>query len=298
MKKIDLHMHTSCSDGVLSPKEIIDEAVKNGVETLAIADHDTLAAYSNDFLEYAQNKNINIITAVEISTRNDKVGIHVLGYNIDIYDKKLNKKLSKLRNSRHNYLVDVAHKLNGLGYIVNLDKLSKIDTVTKAHIALDIVENPNNASLLDKEFNHIPNKGEFIETIMNENCPGYVKKESITPIEASDLIRNAGGKVILAHPVAYRFEDNLEENDVLSIVEEMKADGIESNYIYIDRNNNKIDEIEKWNTFAKDNNLIITIGSDFHNDDGIHPLIGLINEKINLNDEDVNKIINNLLKNN
>ena len=108
-----------------------------------------------------------------------------------------------------------------------------------------------------------------IETVMNEGCPAYVKKETITPKEASELIRKAGGKVVLAHPVAYKYEDNLDINDILSLVNETKADGIEANYIYIDRNNNKINEIDKWNNFAKEHNLFVTVGSDFHKKDGI-----------------------------
>ena len=124
--------------------------------------------------------------------------------------------------------------------------------------------------------------GEFIEKIMNENCPAYVKKETIPPLEAANLIRKSGGKVILAHPVAYQYEDNLTNEEILTLIEEIKPDGIEANYIYIDRFNNKINEIDKWNKFALDNNLITTIGSDFHKYDNIHPKIGLINESIYL----------------
>lgn len=120
------------------------------------------------------------------------------------------------------------------------------------------------------------------------------KKETITPREATELIRRAGGKAILAHPVAYKYEDNFSDEEILLLVKEMKADGIESNYIYINRNRNKINESDKWNKIAKDNNLIITIGSDFHKKDGIHPEIGLINENLNLNNEDIENIIDNI----
>ena len=129
---------------------------------------------------------------------------------------------------------------------------------------------------------------------MNEGCPAYVKKETISPKDAAKLIKDAGGIVILAHPVAYKYEDGLSDEDILNIVKNMDADGIESNYIYIDRNNNKINEIEKWNYFAKQNNLLTTIGSDFHNKDGIHPEIGLIYEDLNLSNFDIEEIINNI----
>ena len=296
-KLIDLHIHTNISDGALSPKEIIDEAQRKGVGIISIADHDTIEAYTKELFDYAECKNIKVINAVEISTKIDKAGIHVLGYNFDINNKELKEKLYLLRNSRHIYLKAVSLKLKEIGYTLNTEKLDKIDAVTKAHIALDLINNLQNREKLLREFGHIPDKGEFIENIMNEGCPAYVKKQTITPKEAAELIRKAGGKVILAHPVAYEYEDNLNEKDIISLVKEIQADGIESNYIYIDRNNNKINETDKWNRIAKDNNLLTTIGSDFHNKDGIHPIIGLINEEINLSDDEKERIINGLLCN-
>ena len=131
---------------------------------------------------------------------------------------------------------------------------------------------------------------------MNEGCPCYVEKEAISPKEASDLIREAGGKVVLAHPVAYKYEDGLTDDDILNLVKEMNPDGIEANYVYLDRNGNKINESTHWNNFAKHHDLITTIGSDFHKNDGIHSDIGLINEDIVLNDNEINYIIDNLLK--
>lgn len=293
-KIIDLHIHTTISDGALTPKEIIDEAVKNNVHTIAIADHDTIDAYTNDLENYAKENNINLIHAVEISTKTKKAGIHVLGYDFDLQNEQFKNKLSLLRNARHDYLFNVAKKLNELGYILNTEELDKIEAVTKAHIALDIVNNKDNEELLLKNFGHIPSKGEFIETIMNENCPAYVKKESITPKEAAELIRNANGKVVLAHPVAYTYEDNLTDEEIMNIATEMQADGIETNYIYVDRNENKINDISKWTKLAKEKNFFTTIGSDFHNYDPIRPKVGLINEDINLSLEEIQTIINNL----
>ena len=149
--------------------------------------------------------------------------------------------------------------------------------------------------MLLKTFGHIPSKGEFIETLMNEECPCYVEKETISPKEASMLIREAGGKVVLAHPVCYKYEDGLTDEDTLELVNEMKPDGIEANYIYIERTGNKINECVHWNNFANTHNLIITIGSDFHKYDNVHSDIGLINEEIKLSDKEIDTIINNLL---
>ena len=294
MLKIDLHIHTTMSDGSLTPKEVIDEAYKNGVSVISIADHDTTQAYTDELFAYAKSKDIKIINAVEISTKNGKAGIHVLGYNFNLNDNKFKEKLSRIRNARHDYLHNVSKKLSVLGYLLNTDELDKIDAVTKAHIALDVVNNEKNKEILLQNFGHIPSKGEFIETIMNENCPAYVKKETVTPKEAAEMIRKANGKVVLAHPVAYVHEDNFTDEDILNIINEMKPDGLEANYLYIDRNNNIFDETEKWNKFAKENNLFVTVGSDFHNKDGIRPEIGFVNTNFVLEDNVVDEIVRNL----
>ena len=291
MKKIDLHIHTNCSDGELTPIEVVDKAVCNGVSVISIADHDTVDAYSDELFQYANSKGIKIIPAVEISTKTKKCGIHVLGYNFDLHNKTFLDKLKSLRNVRHDYLYGVATKLEELGYVVHTSELDKIEAVTKAHISLDVVSNLDNKEKLLEVFGHIPEKGEFIEIIMNEGCPAYVKKNTVTPREAAELIRLAGGKVVLAHPVAYKYEDGLVEEDISSLVSNMNADGIESNYIYVNRNHQKINELDIWNEFAKKNHLHTSIGSDFHREDGIHPTIGLINESLQLTDKDISSIL-------
>lgn len=295
-KRIDLHIHTTVSDGWLTPKEVIDEAFKNKVSIIAIADHDTVDAYNDKLFEYARSKNIKLIPAVEISTKAKKAGVHVLGYNIDLNNREFKERLNKIRNARHDYLHDVAKKLEELEYYINVEELDKIDAVTKAHIALDAVNNPKNREKLLSEFGHIPSKGEFIETIMNENCPAYVKKKSLTPKEAAEIIRAANGKVILAHPVAYVHEDNFTDEDIIEIINDMKPDGIESNYLYVDRFDKKINETKKWNQFAKEHDLFVTVGSDFHNKDGIRPEIGFTNTDFLLSEDTIEEIIENLEK--
>ena len=120
---IDLHIHTNCSDGDLTPYEVIDMAFENNIDTIAIADHDTIEAYTPELIKYARDKHINLIKAVEISTKANKYGLHVLGYNFDLDNEEFNLKLSKLRNVRHDYLFNVASKLRELGYEINTDEL-------------------------------------------------------------------------------------------------------------------------------------------------------------------------------
>lgn len=292
---IDLHIHTNLSDGELSPKEVIDKAIKNNVSIISITDHDTIDAYTEEVCEYAKSKNIKLISGVEISTKNEKAGIHVLGYNFDINNKIIKEKLFSLRNARHIYLKEVSEKLNTLGYIVNVEELDKIDVVTKAHIAFDVVNNKENEKVLLENFGYIPSKGEFIEAIMNEGCPAYIGKVVITPKEAADLIKVAGGKVVLAHPVAYQYIDGFADEEILKLLKDIDADGIEANYIFITQDKKKINDSDKWNKVAKEQDLFSTIGSDFHKEDGTHPKLGLINEDINISEEEKKKIVNNLI---
>ena len=291
---MDLHVHTNCSDGSLSPKEVIDLAVKNGVTVISITDHDTIDAYSDELFDYAESRNLILIPGIEISTKYNKCGIHVLGYNFDLNDENLREELIKLKNARHNYLYDVSLKINELGYEVNVEKLDKIEVVTKADIALDVISNPNNKKLLLNVFGHIPNKGEFIEMLLNNGCPAYVEKYTITPRKAVEIIEKAGGKAVLAHPVAYRYEENLSDDDILAIVNDMKVKVIEANYHYVDKNNNKIEESSHWKEFAKSHNLVCSVGSDFHFDDAIRPSIGFKNWDIEFSRADAYVILDYL----
>ena len=295
MKQIDLHMHTNKSDGALTPKQIIDEAVKVNLQAISITDHDTIDAYTDETMKYAKEQGIKLIVGVEISTKSDRCGIHVLGYNFDLNNEEFKQKLDKIRNARHDYLKAVAKKLEELNYKINVEELDKIKSVTKAHISKDIIENEENKEELLKQFGHIPNKGEFIETIMNENCPAYVQKVTVTPEAAAVMIRKAGGKVVLAHPVAYANEDNMTVEEVQQLINKMKLDGLETYYIYTNRNNEYINEIDKWLKLAKDNNLFSTIGSDFHIKDGHHAEIGMRNVGVQLEEETIKKILSNLI---
>lgn len=273
--KIDLHIHSNYSDGVLSVFQIIDEAVKNKVQIISITDHDSIKGYSKELFDYTNNKNITLIPGVEISTKYQGFGVHILGYNIDLNDEKLNNLLDNSQKNRIDYLENVANKLRNFGYEINTHKLKELESVTKAHIALDVIENENNKELLLSAFGKIPNKGLFIETLLNENCPCYVKKESISPKEVSLVIKNAGGLVFIAHPVAYHYEDNVNEETILKLAKEINADGIETGYIYVTKNNKVVNESKIWQEFASENNLFGSIGSDFHKKDGLHPTIGL-----------------------
>lgn len=230
-----------------------------------------------------------------MSTKINGVGVHMLGYDFDIHNTDLLAILDKLKNARKDYLIKVCAKLEDLGYKVNLGELLNVSTVTKSHIALDVIHNEQNVDMFISAFGHTPSKGEFIETLLNEGCPAHVERFNITPREASEIIRNAGGKVVLAHPVCYKYEDNLNLSQVLEIANNAKVDGIEANYLYVDKYNNFIDEIDFWNNVAKDNNWITTMGSDYHMLDGIRPEIGFGNYYERMKSIYLDKIVKHII---
>lgn len=295
MTNFDLHIHSNKSDGKLSPKEIIDMAAKHGVKVIAITDHDTVAAHTKQVHDYAEEKGVVLLTGIEISSENARGGFHILGYNIDVNNEFLKQGIKRLKENRMAILSESARKLGELGFKVDTEELKKLESIAKGSIAENVIDNPENKEALINKFGHIPGKGEFIQTYMNKGCPAHVKKDHITPAEAAEMIRRAGGKVVLAHPVVYIYEKNFSEEDVVNVINEIKPDGIEANYVCYDKLNNRHYEYDRWKAIANKFNMFATIGSDFHRDDGIRPLVGFVNENIALSSDDEQKIKDNLL---
>lgn len=295
-KRIDLHMHSTFSDGVLTPLQILQKAKENNVEILSITDHDCILAYDQEFFEKAKELQIKIVCGVEISTVWKSARIHVLGYDFDLGNENLKQTLFKLKNSRIEYLKNVSVLLEKIGYKVNTSKLLEIESVTKATIADDVVSNKENKALLEKVFGFVPSRGEFIEAVMNKGCPAYVKKNTLSPKEAGEVIKQANGKVVLAHPVCYKHEQGLSLENVLEIINEIQPFAIEANYICVSANGQIIDEVDFWKNIAKTNNLVCTIGSDFHFSNGLNPEIGLVNTALKLSEEEKNSLFESLTK--
>ena len=294
MIKIDLHNHTTKSDGHVDPFGVVDMAANHGVEILAITDHDTVAAYTPELFEYAKQRGVLLIPGVEISAHDHRGGFHVLGYNIDVTNERLVSELQRLRDNRKDYLFEVAEKLLEFGFVVDTEKLSQVESVAKGNIAEDIIANPVNRENLLAMFGEIPNKAVFITALMNKGCPAYIKKASITPKEAADLIREAGGKVVLAHPIVYVYDKGLPEEDIISLIDDMMPDGLETNYIHFDKKGVRRNESQKWGEVAKQRGLFETIGSDFHWNDGIKPLVGFVNEEMEFSDEQIVSLMNSI----
>ena len=294
--KIDLHIHSNKSDGALSPFQIIDTAKKHGVEVLSITDHDTVGAYSAELFDYAKNNGLTIIPGIEISTKHEKGGYHVLGYNIDVNNKDLLEELQKMRNSRKEYLSEITEKLLEFGFVVNFQKLDKVESVTKGNVAEDVIANPVNHIALKSYFGHIPTKSEFITTLLLKGCPAYIRKTSTTPLEAVELIRKAGGKAVLAHPIAYFYDKRIPKEDTELVIREIMPDGVETNYIHHDKLGVKRNEHDEWHKVAESIGASETVGSDFHNNDGERCLIGFVNDEMNFDEKQIKNLLDKILE--
>lgn len=270
---IDLHMHTIYSDGEYEPNELINLAIKNKINLISITDHDSIKAYNK-----INNNNIKIIPGIELTSYYKNKSIHILGYNIDINNKKLNEYLDKFRTNKFyviikclNYLKD-KHNIEFSSYdIANLfNKKGNISRSDLAKLLLNykLVNSINEA--YDK----------YLIAAYNEiNIEGI----KTNPIDIIKLIHEANGIAVLAHPKELKYEDN---DKIINYLIENNIDGIEA---YHSLHNEK--DIEKYLKIAKNNNLLITCGSDFHGPD-IKEKIPITYAKDNNYTEEKTNIIN------
>ena len=266
---IDLHTHTDKSDGELSPFSLLDRARENGVSVISIADHDTLGAYDQGVISYAEKIGIMLVPGVEISTVDERGRKwHILGHFVDPFDLGLRSWLESLRQARKTYAKEMIEKLGAIGWQLDEGRLLQFDVISKAHIADAVIDYPSNQSALKKQFDgHMPSRGEFIESTMNKGCPAYIRRiKSPTPTEAIDVIRRAGGVASVAHPIAAIYEQNLTFEEIAETIKTFAPDGIEAYYYYFSksRGDRKFEMVHEFVDLAKQLDIVPVGGSDFH----------------------------------
>ena len=270
---VDLHTHTTYSDGSLSPVELIDRAAENGVKVLSITDHDTLSAYDDRATwQRAKEHDITLIPGVEISSNFQEKGVHILGLFIDPKSGYLKELLNKQNSYRLQYALKVGQMLAQDGWNIDLESIhSGKNSITKAHIAENIVSDARNEQKMAEHFNEPPSRGEFIEEMMNEGKPYFIKRQSLTPKMTIDAIHKAKGLAILAHPIASLYEDM--SADMLDrVLEEHDFDALEAFYYYHDQSKGgvRIEGIDQMTKLAKKYHLAISPGSDYHGPNPFH----------------------------
>lgn len=240
----DLHIHTTGSDGLLTPKEVIDAASNKSIHGVAITDHDTVSGIK-PAINYSKIKNvIQVIPGIEFSSIFSGEEVHILGYFIDYESKRLLEIIEELKNNRIIRALKIIEKLNKLGIELNLEEVNILSKtiIGRPHIARALVNR-----------GHVDSIKEAFDLLLNRGMPAYVEKESLKLKETIDIIHELQGIAVLAHPGL------LKNKGIIKQSIEYGIDGLES----IHSKHSRQDVIMLMN-ICKDNGLITTGGSDCH----------------------------------
>jgi len=253
--KIDLHIHSTASDGTVSPPEILQLALQQNLSAIAITDHDTLDGVK-EALACGIPRSLQFLTGIEISS-NPPPGfsipgsLHILGYGINTNDKHLNSMIEKLQEARTNRNPKIIARLSRAGLDISLSEVvEKAGTgqAGRPHIAMLMVEK-----------GMVDSVNEAFDLFLGKGKPAYVDKPRIASSEVLRIIINAGGIPVLAHPGLVQSES---DETVERLVGTLKKEGLKGVEVYYPRHT--LAQTEEYNELAKKNNLLVTGGSDFH----------------------------------
>lgn len=242
-------MHTTMSDGECTPVEMVDLAHQQGVYFMSITDHDSVAGIVPATAR-AKALGIEFFPGVEISCYDQK-DTHILGYNIDITNVKLNDALNRLMEERKTRFGKMLHALQQDGIPVT-------QQAVLAHCKGSIIGRPHIAQAM-VDLGYGTSCREIFQRYLHSGSKYYVSYQKLTVKQGLELIKNAGGLSVLAHPKLLRY-DNLDTYQLLKRYKSIGLDGIEVYYpCHHDR------EIKAYTQMAKELNLLVTFGSDYHN---------------------------------
>jgi predicted metal-dependent phosphoesterase TrpH len=241
---IDLHTHTTASDGTLSPKELIQFALQNGIRILSITDHDSIAGIV-EASALPESRNIELVPGIELNTEQDAHEIHILGYYINLQSSGLLEKLDRLQQARIQRIRDIVEKLQKLGIRLEFEEIMEYargESAGRLHIA---------RALKDKKY--ISDVQEAFEKYLRVGCPAYVPRPRFLAVEAVDLVKKSGGIPVYAHPLYTPVEKYLD-----TLIEA----GLRGMEVYYP--DHKPAHIHYFTGLAEGKKLLITGGSDFH----------------------------------
>jgi 3',5'-nucleoside bisphosphate phosphatase len=250
MSKVDLHVHSTASDGRLTPAQVVRRAVENGVSIMALSDHDTIDGIPPALEAAASFPSFTLIPGVEINTDVSEGEAHILGYFIDYHHPDLLANLANLRTSRVGRAQRMIAKLNNLGLNIEWERVKEIagdGSIGRPHIAQAL-----------QEKGYIKSFSEAFNKYIGLGCPAYAERDKIAPVEAVRLILRAGGLPVLAHPFTL--------NNPELMISELKSGGLVGIEAYY--NGYPPGEINKLLGWADKYGLVATGGTDYH---GINP---------------------------
>jgi predicted metal-dependent phosphoesterase TrpH len=275
-KIIDLQIHTTGSDGVFAPAQIVKKAKENKVAAIAITDHDSVAGMSEGLVA-GKRLGIEVVPGIELTCYQKKEEYHLLGYYFDWQDKDLAKKIVFYKEVRKLRAKKVVAKLQALGFFVTYEEVSHLakEAILRPHFVRAVNANPKNHQRLVQEFGRIPSISQFIRTYIVPGKPAYVEKPGFAPLGAIKLIHRLGGLAILSHP-GYTIKIGDEEKLKGFIKDGL--DGLEVVYPYHPNNLKKTRRMVNYFDKVADRfRLLKTGGSDYHGRRENEVEIGLIN---------------------
>jgi 3',5'-nucleoside bisphosphate phosphatase len=249
MSRLDLHLHTTHSDGSCTPTEVVGLAHRVGVTAMAITDHDITTGLV-EAMAAGEAYGIEVIPGVEISSIFGNSELHILGYFLDWQDIRLNERLKTLRDSRHRRNPKIVEQLQNLGIDLTYEEVRALagsDSVGRPHIA---------RALMDKGI--VTSAKEAFDRFLAEGKPAYVPRDLPSPIEAIHWIKAAGGLAVLAHPTWVRCTDR----PLVELVRQLKADGLDGVEVYYSTHAAR--QTREYLSLAQQLGLLVTGGSDFH----------------------------------
>ena len=249
MKIVDLHVHSNKSDGTCSPSELVDLAIQKGLSAFALTDHDTTAGL-DEAIEYAKDRDIEVVPGIEFSTEYQGRDIHVLGLAIDYKAPVFADRLQAFVDSRIGRNRKMCRNLTEAGIDISYEKLMAAypgAVITRAHYARYLLDH-----------GYVKSLPEAFERYVGDHCPYFVPREKVTPVQAVQLIRQAKGIPVLAHPTLYHMgKDALQK--LVSSLTEAGLVGLEAVY-----STYSAGEEREMRQLALRNGLLISGGSDFH----------------------------------
>ncbi|ODN29861.1 PHP domain-containing protein [Fervidobacterium thailandense] len=253
---VDLHTHSTASDGTYHPNELVERAKLLGLEVLAITDHDTISAFEQLNEKYYDDPKILVVKGVEISAEYVTDSLHILGYNFkdDAMIQRVLKELLDYRNKRNEMILE---KMNAHGFHATMDELRRIargEAIGRPHFARLMLEK-----------GYVKSLDEAFEKYLADGGIFFVEKRRLKPAEAIELIKSAGGIAVLAHPYELLRGKPSGENDwdyLENMVKTLVRNGLDGLEVFY--STHTMTQTDDLLRLAKKYGLLVTAGSDYH----------------------------------
>jgi predicted metal-dependent phosphoesterase TrpH len=246
VSEVDLHIHSTASDGRLSPEEVVHKSAERGLTIIALTDHDTVAGIAPALEAAGAFPGLKVIPGIEMSTDVPKGEVHILGYFVDYTSQELRARLDRMRHSRQERAERIVARLRDLGISVEWQQVQEIagsGSIGRPHIA---------QAMLDRGY--VASVKEAFTKYLGRGCPAYVAWEKMTPARAVELMVRTNGLPVLAHPLTV--------SDLETMVIELKAAGLVGIEAYY--NGYTVEQVGQLVSLARRHHLIVTGGSDYH----------------------------------